>query len=97
MRLPPTELGSIKIGTMMTTNAQETPPTYMLYLPRFHGPGLNRSPAKNTRIDIGIVKATNAATAPIENRAPTAKGPPKISNVIRIPMHVLNQTAFTGV
>lgn len=97
LRLPPTELGSIRIGTMRTTKAHEAPPMNMLYLPRFQGPGLNRSPTKNTRIDIGIVKATNAAIAPIENKAPTARGPPKISKVIRIPTHVLNQTAFTGV
>lgn len=46
---------------------------------------------------IGIVKATKAATAPIEKRAPAASGPPKISNVMQMPTTVLNQTALTGV
>ena len=46
---------------------------------------------------MGIVNATNAATAAIENMAPIATVPPKINNVIRIPITVLNHTALTGV
>ena len=37
----------------------------MLKRPRFHGPGLNLLPTKNTRIKIGVVNATKAARAPI--------------------------------
>jgi hypothetical protein len=70
---------------------------YTLYRPKFHGPGLNLFPTKNTLIKIGITKATNAATAPIEKSAPAASGPPKMRRVMRMPRIVLNQTALTGV
>ena len=69
----------------------------MLNRPKFHGPGLNLLPTKNTLMKIGIVKATNAATAAIEKRAPAASVPPKMRRVMRMPRTVLNQTALTGV
>jgi len=72
LRLEPVTLGNIKIGTMSNTNAQAILPMGMLYLPKFQGPGLNLLPTRNTRMKIGIVKATKAATAAIENRAPAA-------------------------
>src|SRR5689334_18796326 len=40
---------------------------------------------------------TKAAIAPIENSAPIAKSPPKISSSNRIPIAQLNHTAFAGV
>lgn len=46
---------------------------------------------------MGMVKATNAAIAPIENRAPAASSPPKISTAMAMPTAVLNHTALTGV
>lgn len=46
---------------------------------------------------MGMVKATNAATAPMENRAPAASSPPKIRMVMAMPTKVLNHTALTGV
>lgn len=82
---------------MSETKAQAALPMYMLYFPKFHGPALNRLPTKKTRMKIGIVKATKAATAAMENRAPAASGPPNIRNVIQMPRVVLNQTALTGV
>ena len=96
-RSEPVKLGSIRIGTMRATNAQAALPIYMLKGPKFQGPALNRLPTKNTRMKIGIVNATNAATAAIENRAPAASGPPKTRRVMRMPSVVLNQTALTGV
>lgn len=93
----PVTLGSIRIGTINVTKAQANVPIGILAGPRFHGPGLKRSPTKKTRIAIGIVKATKAATAPIENKAPAASGPPKMRRSITIPIMVLNQTALTGV
>ena len=82
---------------MRATNPQAKLPMYMLKGPKFQGPGLNLLPTKKTRIKIGIVKATKAATAAIENRAPAASGPPKTRSVMRMPSVVLNQTALTGV
>lgn len=85
------------MGTIKATNEQASTPIGRLNLPRFHGPGLNLLPTKNTRMKIGIVKATNADTAAIEKIAPMAISPAKMSKVMRIPMVVLNQTALTGV
>ncbi len=96
-RSEPVTLGNIKTGTMSNTNAQAILPMTMLYLPKFQGPGLNLLPTKKTRIKMGIVNATKAATAAMENRAPAASGPPNISKVMQIPILVLNQTALTGV
>lgn len=82
---------------MSATNTHAATPIGVLNLPRFQGPGRKRFPTKKTRMKMGMVKATNDATAPIEKRAPAAIGPPKISKTRRIPMTVLNQTALTGV
>jgi hypothetical protein len=46
---------------------------------------------------MGVVKATNAAQAPMLKIAPMATGPAKMSNRQAQPMAVLNQTALTGV
>ncbi len=96
-RSAPVVLGKHKIGTMSATKAQAADPIYMLYRPKFHGPALNRLPTKNTLMKMGIVKATNAATAAIEKSAPAARGPPKMRRVMQMPRVVLNHTAFTGV
>lgn len=96
-RSEPVRLGNIKIGTMSRTNAQAIVPMTMLYLPRCQGPGRNLLPTKNTRMKMGMVKATKAATAAIENKAPAAMLPPNINKVMQIPRQVLNQTALTGV
>lgn len=93
----PVTLGSIRIGTINITKAQAAVPMGMLARPRFHGPGRNRFPTKKTRMKMGIVKATKPARAPMENKAPAARAPPKIRKVIRMPMNVLNHTALTGV
>lgn len=90
-------VGSINTGIIRATNAHAAPPIGMLNLPRFHGPGRKRSPTKNTRMKIGILKAVYAATAPMEKSAPAATGPEKMSRDRRMPMAVLNQTALTGV
>ena len=82
---------------MRATNAQAALPMYMLQRPKFQGPGLNLLPTKKTRMKIGIVKATKAATAAMENSAPAASSPPKTRRVMRMPSVVLNQTALTGV
>lgn len=97
LRSEPVKLGSINIGTMRATNPQAALPIYMLKRPKFQGPALNLLPTKKTRMKIGIVKATNAATAAIEKSAPAASGPPKTRRVMRMPSVVLNQTALTGV
>ena len=97
VRSEPVKLGSIRIGTMRATNAQAALPMYILKGPKFQGPALNRLPTKKTRMKIGIVNATKAATAAIENSAPAASGPPKTRRVMRMPSVVLNQTALTGV
>ena len=89
--------GKHNIGTMSITKAHAAAPIGILILPRFQGPGLKRLPTKKTLMKIGIVKATKAANAPMEKMAPIATGPPNISNVVRMPMTVLNHTAFTGV
>ena len=96
-RSEPVTLGSIRIGTMRATNPQAAPPMYMLKGPRFQGPARNLFPTKKTRMKMGIVNATKAATAAIENSAPAASGPPKTRRVMRMPSTVLNQTALTGV
>ena len=96
-RSDPVKLGSIKIGTINKTKAQAALPMYLLYRPKFQGPGLNLFPTKNTLMKMGIVKATNAATAAIEKRAPAANVPPKMRKVMQMPRTVLNQTALTGV
>ena len=93
----PVRLGSIKIGTMSATKAQAALPMYMLKGPKFQGPALNRLPTKKTRMKMGMVKATKAATAAMENSAPAAIEPPKTRRTIRMPSTVLNQTALTGV
>jgi len=85
------------MGTIRATNATAAMPIGRLALPRFQGPFLNRLPTKNTRMKMGIVKATYAATAAIEKRAPAASGPPNIKSTMSIPIVVLNQTALTGV
>jgi len=77
--------------------AQAIPPIGLLNLPKCHGPGRKRSPTKKTRIIMGIVKATIAAMAPTEKMAPIETEPPNIRRRRRIPIIVLNQTAFTGV
>src|SRR4051794_39765472 len=82
---------------MSMTNADAMLPQTMLNFPRFHGPALKRLPTKNTRMKIGMVKATKAEMAPTEKSAPIATGPAKISNTNKIPMTVLNHTALTGV
>ena len=46
---------------------------------------------------MGVVKATNAAMAPMENIAPAARGPPKMRRSIIHATEVFNHTAFTGV
>lgn len=93
----PVTLGKQRIGTINKTKAHAETPIGILALPRFHGPGRNLLPTKKTLIKIGRVKATKAAMAPIENRAPTARSPPKISRVMTMPIIALNQTALTGV
>lgn len=90
-------VGSIKTGTINATNAHAAHPIGRLKRPRFHGPGRKRFPTKNTRMKIGIVKATKAATAPMEKRAPAGTGPAKIRRERAMPMAVLNHTALTGV
>lgn len=50
--------GSIKIGTIKATNPHAAHPIGRLHLPKFHGPGRKRCPTKNTRMKIGMVKAT---------------------------------------
>lgn len=82
---------------MSTTNAQAAAPMGREYRPRFHGPGRKRFPTRKTRMKIGIVNATKAATAAMLKIALMAYVPPKISRVRRIPIAVLNQTALTGV
>lgn len=96
-RSAPVELGNIRTGTIRATNAQAAAPIGKLNLPKFHGPARNLSPTKNIRMNIGMVNATKADTAPMEKSAPTAVGPPKRSKVIKMPMMVLNQAALTGV
>ena len=96
-RSDPVTLGNIRIGTIKATNAHAAVPIGRLALPRCQGPLLNRSPTKKTRMNIGMVKATKAATAAIEKRAPAASDPPKTRSVMRMPMVVLNHTALTGV
>ena len=96
-RSAPLTLGKQSMGTISATNPQANAPIGILALPRFHGPGLNRFPTKNTLMKIGMVNATKAATAAIEKIAPMATVPPNMSSVMAIPMVVLNQTAFTGV
>lgn len=96
-RFDPVRLGNIRMGTINMTKVQAAMPIGKLALPKCQGPLLNRLPTKNTRIEMGIVKATNAATAAIEKRAPAASGPPNIKRLRQIPMVVLNQTALTGV
>lgn len=96
-RSEPVRLGNIKIGTMSRTNAQAIVPMTILNLPKCQGPGRNLSPTRNTRMKIGIVNATKAATAAIENKAPAAMLPPNINKVMQIPRQALNQTASTGV
>ena len=51
-------VGNIRIGTINATNAQAAHPIGRLNRPKFHGPGRKRFPTKNTRMKIGIVKAT---------------------------------------
>lgn len=85
------------MGTISATKALAIHPIGMLNRPRFHGPGRKRFPTKNTLIKMGKVNATKAAQAPMENIAPIARDPPKISSKRAHPMAVLNQTAFTGV
>jgi len=46
---------------------------------------------------MGVVNATKAAMAPMENMAPAAREPPKIRSSIIHPTVVLNHTALTGV
>lgn len=96
-RSDPVKLGRQRIGTIKATNAHAAAPMGTLNFPRCHGPRRKRLPTKKTRMKIGIVKATKAATAAIEKSAPAAREPPKMSNVMRIPMTVLNHTALTGV
>lgn len=93
----PVTLGRQRIGTMSATNALAMAPMGILKRPRFHGPALNLLPTKNTRIKMGVVKATNAAHAPMLKIAPIATSPPKMSKRQRIPMTLLNHTALTGV
>ena len=82
---------------MTRMNEQAIIPIGLLNLPKCHGPCRKRFPTKNTRMKMGIVKATYAAMAPTEKMAPIAIGPPKIKSSKQIPTDVLNQTAFTGV
>lgn len=51
-------VGSIKTGTINATNAHAAHPIGRLNRPKFHGPGRKRSPTKNTRMKMGMVKAT---------------------------------------
>ena len=96
-RSAPVPLGKHKIGTISATNAHAHTPIGVLARPRCHGPARNRFPTKNTRMKMGVVNATKAATAAMEKSAPAATDPPKMSRVMRIPMTVLNHTALTGV
>ena len=89
--------GSIRMGTINATNAHAVNPTGRLNRPKFQGPGRKRFPTKNTRMKIGMVKATKAATAPMEKRAPADTGPAKMRRVRGMPMALLNHTALTGV
>lgn len=82
---------------MSATNALAITPMGMLKRPRFHGPALNLLPTKNTRMKIGVVKATNAAQAPMLKMAPIATSPANMRRSRQQPMAVLNQTALTGV
>ena len=82
---------------MRMTKADAIMPTGIESFPRFQGPGRKRLPTKNTRMKMGVVKATKAAMAPIENIAPAARGPPKMRRSMRQPTEVLNHTALTGV
>ena len=83
------------IITKMNAHAQH--PIGLLNFPKCHGPRLKRFPTKNTRMKMGIVKATIAAIAPTEKIAPIATSPPKMRRRSKMPMKVLNQTALTGV
>lgn len=85
------------IGTMRSTNPHPTVPIGVLNFPRCHGPLRNLSPTKKMRIMMGMVKATYAAIAAMENKAPAAMGPPKMRRVERMPMVMFAMTAFTGV
>lgn len=71
----PVPLGKHRIGTISATKALAMQPIGMLRRPRFQGPGRNLFPTKKTRMKIGVVKATNAAQAPIEKMAPIASSP----------------------
>lgn len=90
-------LGKFKMGIMRATKAEATTPIGILKTPKFHGPGLNLLPTKNTRMKMGVQKATSAAMAPTEKRAPMEMDPPKMRSNMRIPRVVFAQTALTGV
>ena len=89
--------GKQSIGNMTTTNPVAAYPIGPLNFPKFQGPGRNRPPTTNTRMAIGMVKATKAAIAPTEKSAPMATSPAKINRRRASPTRTLNQTAFTGV
>ena len=97
LRSDPVKVGKQNTGSMRATNEHAATPIGVLHLPKFHGPGLNLLPTKKTLMNIGMVKATKAAKAPMEKMAPMARGPPKSNNVMRTPITVLNHTALTGV
>lgn len=53
----PVTLGKHRIGIMRATKLQPIVPMTTEYFPRFHGPGLKRSPTRKTRMKMGMVKA----------------------------------------
>jgi len=97
VRSLPLTLGKHNNGTIKATNALATAPIGILQRPRFQGPGRKRLPTKNTRMKIGVVKATKAAQAPMLKMAPMASSPPKMRSRSTLPMALLNHTALTGV
>ena len=83
---------------MRATNKTAIAPIIRLKGPRFHGPGRKRlSRTKKTRIAMGMLKATNWAIPPMENRAPIAVSPAKTRKTIRIPRTMFKITALIGV
>ena len=53
---PGLSCGSIRTTQMKSTQTTAIVPMGLLHFPRFHGPGLNESPARNRR-NVGITYA----------------------------------------
>lgn len=97
VRSEPVTAGKHRIGTMSAVKQDATMPVGIDRRPRFQGPGRNLLRVKATRMKVGVVKATKAAMAPMEKRAPAARVPPKIRRSIMQPRVVFSQTALTAV